>query len=258
MTLKTAYQTGKAIGEIHRKTEEIPHGIEGFGYLGWSESKGIHGLLEGDASKFLEEESEEQLADYHELCKAYSIFNDETVIKALQLAVTTRKQNFTQPLLVNQDTSPENILVNGTQICLIDPFPSIYYPRGMAGNFMNLYETLFIALSETDRYRKHDFSACAEELTMMAKGFIEGYSAGDAQIVLEVRGEQLLQLLESAFSHHQLLSKELSEEMRIRYGNKKEIADRLLLLCNELKELSAALIRSAAWSIEETKHFPTN
>lgn len=251
MPLTTAYQTGKKVGEIHRKTEEIPHGLDGFGYLGWSEDKGLHGLIEGEATKFLEEESSEHLADYQELCRVYSSFKNETVIKALQVAVDTRKQSFTKPKLVNQDTSPENILMNGNQICLIDPYASIYYPRGMAGNFMNLYETLFIALSQTERYRKHNFFACAEQLTMMAKGFIEGYSAGSKQIVLEVRGEQLLQLLETTFIHHQLLSKELSDEMRIRYGSKKEIADRLLLLSKELNALSASIMKKQYLSAEK-------
>lgn len=240
MKLETAFETGKVIGRVHRKTEEIPHGLDGFGYLAWTHDRGLHGSITGNASTFIEEESEEHLADYQVLCKAKPMFQDETVAKAIHLAVDLRNQRFIKPLLANQDASPENILMNGNRVCLIDPFPIVYYPRGMAGNFMNLYETFFIALADTDRYRKHRFSACADKLKMIAKGFIEGYSAGNAQIISEVRGEQLLQLLDTAFSHLQMLSEDLREESRIRYGNKEEIEDRLIRLSEELKRLAAS------------------
>src|SRR5690606_17936667 len=134
---------------------------------------------------------EEHLADYQALCAAYSEFEDKILFQTIQLAVDLRKKSFTKPLLVNQDASPENILISGTGVCLIDPYPSIYYARGMAGNFMNLYETYFIALADTERYKKHHFAACCRQLKMMARGFMEGYSAGNLQIAAEVRAEQL-------------------------------------------------------------------
>ncbi|WKA55981.1 hypothetical protein [Planococcus shixiaomingii] len=239
MTEETAFQTGKKIGEICWKTEEIPHGLDGFGYLAWSRDQGLHGSNSGDATAALREESEEHLADYQALCNALPQFKDKTASEALRLAAELRNERFTTPLIANQDASPENILMNGDGVCLIDPYPLLYYPRGMAGNFVNLYETFFVALADTERYRKHRFSACAGKLKMVAKGFIAGYSAGDAQIVSEVRGEQLLQLLETAFSHYQLLSEELTEEATIRYGSKEEIEDRLTFLCEELKSLAA-------------------
>lgn len=149
---------------------------------------------------------------------------------------------FTKPHLVNQDASPENILIDENGICLIDPYPSIYYPRGMAGNFTNLYETFFIALADTERYSKHRFSKCADKLKMIAQGYITEYSAGDSQIVSEVRGEQLLQLLETAHSHFCLLSEDLAEETKIRYGSKEEIEERLTVFCEDLKCLASSQI----------------
>lgn len=242
MTKETAFQTGKEIGKIHRKTEEVPHGLDGFGYLAWTQDKGLQGTLRGNASEFLKEESEEHLSDYQTLCAALPEYKDNTVSEALQLAVNLRKKAFTKPLLVNQDASPENILMNGKRVFLIDPYPSIYYPRAIAGNFMNLYETFFIHLADTERYRKHRFAACEENLHLIANGFIEGYSEGDPQIICEVRGEQLLQLLETANSHLCLLSEDLAEETRIRYGSKEEIEDRLHQFSKELKVLAASQI----------------
>ncbi|MGM0896510.1 MAG: hypothetical protein ACQEV0_01345 [Bacillota bacterium] len=240
ITQTEAFETGKALGEIYRKTEEIPHGLDGFGYLHWTEKSGLRGSITGDARRFLKEESEEHLSDYRELSDARPEFQDETVSDALNLAVEIRERGFTQPLLSNQDASPENILMNGTQMCLIDPFPNIYYPRGMAGNFMNLYETFFIALSDTERYRKHRFADCEDKLKGIARGFLASYSKGDKQAMAEVRGEQLLQLLETAYSHFHLLSGKLPEEARIRYGDKQQIEDRLAILAVELKALAAS------------------
>lgn len=242
MTEKTAYQTGQEVGRIHRKTEEVLHNLEGFGYLVWTQEKGLQGAFEGEAIKFLEEESEEHLADYRVLCSARPEFQDPILNRATQLAADLRKRQFTKPLLANQDVSPENILLDGGRVRLIDPYPSIYYSRGMAGNFMNLYETYFIALADTERYSKLQFSNCRNQLKGMADGFLAGYSAGDPRVADEVRGEQLLQLLETAYSHFCLLSEELYEETRIRYGNKAEIEERLFVLSEELKVLAATQI----------------
>ena len=247
MTKESAFQTGKDIGAIYRKTENIPHGLEGFGFLSWSAEGGLQGSIKGDALEGIKEESEEQLADYQVLCAARPEFRDETVSEAIQSAAALRQQKFTMPLLTNQDASPENILMNGHRVCLIDPYPIIYYPRGMAGNFMNLYETYFIALANTERYRKHDFAAHGVKLNEMAKGFLEGYSGGNVEIVCEVRGEQLLQLLETAFSHLQLLDEDLTEEAEIRYGSKEEIESRLKLFSEELKRLAASELVNPAY-----------
>lgn len=242
MTEKAAFQIGSKVGSIQRKTEDVPHGLSGFGYLTWSEENGLKGTLNGDVHEFLKEESKEHLADYQTLCLAHPKFEDSVVSKALQLAVTSRKKAFTKPQLVNQDASPENILIDENGLCLIDPYPSIYYSRGMAGNFMNLYETFFIALSDTPRYSRHQFSTCAAKLKLVAQGYITGYSAGNRQIASEVRGEQLLQLLETAYSHFCLLSEDLAEETKIRYGSKEEIEARLPVFCEELKDLASSQI----------------
>ena len=250
MTRAQAIETGRALGEIYQKTEEIPHGLNGFGYLHWTEEEGLRGSITGDVNRFLKEESEEHLSDYRELSEMRPEFHDDAVNEALKQATELRAQAFTKPLLSNQDASPENILMNGTQVCLIDPFPNIYYPRGMAGNFMNLYETFFIALSDTERYGKHRFAECGDNLKYMAKGFLDGYSSGDSRIQSEVRGEQLLQLLETAYSHFHLLSGKLPEEARIRYGDKRQIEERLASLADELKALAASISGSLAKALE--------
>jgi len=241
MTKEQVVQVGAQIGEIYRKTDQIRHDIEGLGYLMWTDEKRLHGSLSGDLHTFIREESAEHLADYKTLCTMYPEFKDDVVEQMLNAATALRNDQVSVPSLVNQDASPENILLHGNRVCLIDPYPIVYAPRGMAGNFMNLYETFFVALSQTERYQRHRFDLYEAQLKGMAEGFLAGYSDGDQSIVREVRGEQLLQLLETAYLHHQLLlQEELTREDTIRYGSKEAITTRLFVLCDALKQFATS------------------
>ncbi|WP_214889265.1 hypothetical protein [Exiguobacterium sp. s142] len=243
MTKEQVLQIGKQIGGIYRKTDQVSQEISGMGYLTWTEEKGLHGVLEGELHAFIQEESAEHIADYETLCTVYPQFQDEKVPQALIAATELRNQQVVNISLVNQDASPENILLRDDQVCLIDPYPSLYAPRGMAGNFMNLYETFFLVLSQTERYKKHRFDLCEQQLKGMAEGFLAGYSEGNKAVIREVRGEQLLQLLETAFVHHQLLLKDITPEDIIRYGDRQAIEARLFVLCEELKRFAASQIK---------------
>lgn len=239
MTIEQATDIGVQVGEIYRKTEQIEHGVEGLGYLIWTEEKKLHGSLSGDLHAFVREESDEHLADYKALCEAYPEIQDDVVEHMLHVATELRNKQFPVPSLVNQDASPENILLKGHRVCLIDPYPIVYAPRGMAGNFMNLYESYFVALSQTERYRKHRFDVYEDQLKGIATGFLKGYSDGDESIVREVRGEQLLQLLETVYLHHQLLcQEELTREDTIRFGDKPAVTTRLFELSHSLKQFA--------------------
>lgn len=241
MTKEQAVQVGSQIGEIYRKTDQIRHDVEGLGYLMWTDEKKLHGSLNGDLHTLIRQESTEHLADYKTLCAAYPEFKDDVVEQMLNAATALRNDQISVPSLVNQDASPENILLQGNRVCLIDPYPIVYAPRGMAGNFMNLYETFFVALSQTERYQRHRFDLCEAQLKGIAEGFLAGYSDGNPSIVREVRGEQLLQLLETAYLHHQLLlQEELTREDTIRYGSKEAITTRLFVLCDALKQFATS------------------
>lgn len=239
MTIEQAIDIGVQVGAIYRRTDQIEHGVEGLGYLIWTEEKKLHGSLSGDLHTFVREEGDEHLADYKVLCEAYPEIQDDVVEHMLQVATESRNERVSVPSLVNQDASPENILLKGDCVCLIDPYPIVYAPRGMAGNFMNLYESYFVALSQTERYRKHRFDVYEDQLKGIATGFLKGYSGGDKSVIREVRGEQLLQLLETVYLHHQLLQQEeLAREDIIRYGDKPAITTRLFELSHSLKQFA--------------------
>ncbi|MFP3393990.1 hypothetical protein SB782_35015, partial [Brevibacillus sp. SIMBA_076] len=88
-------------------------------------------------------------------------------------------------------------------------------------------------------YRKHRFDVYEDQLKGIATGFLKGYSDGDESIVREVRGEQLLQLLETVYLHHQLsCQEELTREDIIRYGDKPAVTTRLFELSHSLKQFA--------------------
>ncbi|WP_241535901.1 hypothetical protein [Indiicoccus explosivorum] len=232
---------GYAIGEIYRKTEEVPVELTGLGYLAWSAERGLHGEFDFDFRQFMEEECNEFKGDYEALCSRESGWSDPKVETALETAIQTRKRAFTSLKMTNQDASPENILLHHGEVRLIDPYPIIYHGAVMAGNFMNLYEMLFAALAETERYRKHRFGECRETLQAIAHGFLQGYCENSIQKIQEVRGEQFLQVLQTAVAHWQMLEKGVAESEKVRYGSREMILARLVQLQAELKRLAAFL-----------------
>lgn len=238
MSLVEALRVGKQIGVIYRKMESLTPEIDGFGRLAWTENKGLHGIINEEFQTFFQETSLNHVHNYQELVNAYPMFQNNRVENALQVVTTNRNRRIVSARLVNQDVSPENILWGGDSVCLIDPYPIVYEPREMAGNFMNLYETLFRMLANTQRYKKHHFEKCEDILKAIATGFLDGYSDGDLAISREVRGEQYLQLLETAYQHHCLLVKTMTSEDTIRYGHRKEIEARLAILGDEIKQFA--------------------
>lgn len=242
LSKQTALQTGRKIGEIYRKTEEVPVGLNGFGFLAYSSEQGLHGQYNWEFSRFLERECTGLSNSYQALRATPKSWGDLTVETALEKAFSIRRQAVTSLVLTNQDASPENILVEGEQIRLIDPYPILYRGPIMAGKFMNLYEMLFDALAETERYSRHRFTEHKQTLRSIAEGFLEGYCEGAEQKANEVRAEQLLQVLQTAMKHVELLADNgISTEIRIRYGSKEMIQKRLDLLNAELKRVAGLI-----------------
>jgi len=232
-----AQQLGEEIGQLYRKVEQVDHGLEGFGYLTWNEEKGLHGLFLSDFEAFIEEECQEVLDDYNELSTKRPLFDNSDLKETIKKISETRLTVITHPVLTNQDASPENWLLDNGQIRLIDPLPILYFGEVMAGNFMNLYETLFVELAHTERYEKHRFHECKETLQSIANGFIQGYCAQNPELICILRGEQLLQVLDSAVNHVRMLEEGLNEEQIIRYGSKEDVEVRLTVFYHKLTEL---------------------
>lgn len=237
LTKDNAHQLGKEIGQLYRKVEQVDHGLEGFGYLAWNQERGLHGQFLSDFQAFIEEECQEVVDDYNELSTKRPFFDNSDLKLAIEKISETRLTVIRKPVLTNQDASPENWLLDNGQIRLIDPLPILYFGDVMAGNFMNLYETLFVEFAHTERYEKHRFHECQETLQSIANGFIQGYCAQNPELISILRGEQLLQVLDTAVNHVRMLEKGLNEEQIIRYGTKEDVEERLTELYKKLIEL---------------------
>jgi len=232
-----AHQLGEEIGKLYRKVEQVDHGLEGIGYLTWNKESGLHGQFLSDFDKFIAEECQEVVDDYHELSTKRPLFDNSDLKKAIKKVCENRLNVISQPVLTNQDASPENWLLDNGQIRLIDPLPILYFGEVMAGNFMNLYETLFVELAHTERYERHRFHKCKETLQSIANGFIQGYCAQNHELITILRGEQLLQVLDSAVNHLRMLEEGLNQEQIIRYGPKEDVEARLTVFYKKLIEL---------------------
>ncbi|MET0787445.1 MAG: hypothetical protein ABWX61_06220 [Paenisporosarcina sp.] len=232
-----AHQLGEDIGQLYRKIEQVEHGVEGIGFFAWNEERGVHGQFLSDYQKFIEDECTEIMDDYHELSKKRPLFNEPELKKAIQRICETRIKVINHPVLTNQDASPENWLIDKGQIRLIDPLPIVYFGEVMAANFMNLYETLFVELAHTERYGKHRFHECQETLQSIADGFIQGYCEQNPDLICILRGEQILQVLDTAVRHLQMLEAGLNQEQIIRFGSKEEVEERLTVFYKKLIDL---------------------
>lgn len=232
-----AHQLGEEIGQLYHKVEQVNHGLEGFGYLAWDEEKGLHGQFSSDFKAFIEEECQEVMDDYHELSTKRPLFDNSDLKETINKISKTRLNVISHPVLTNQDASPENWLLDNGQIRLIDPLPILYFGEVMAGNFLNLYETLFVELSHTERYEKHRFHECKETLQSIANGFVQGYCAQSPELICILRGEQLLQVLDSAVNHVRMLEEGLTQEQIIRYGPKEDVEARLTVFYKKLIDL---------------------
>lgn len=232
-----AYILGGNIGQLYRKVEQVDHGIEGFGFLAWNEKQGLHGQFLSNFNGFIEDECQEIMDDYHELSAKKPLFEKLQLKDALLRICETRLKEITHPVLTNQDASPENWLMDKGQLRIIDPLPIVYFGEVMAANFLNLYETLFVELAHTDRYGKHRFHECQEALQSIADGFLKGYCEEKSSLIALLRGEQLLQVLDSAIRHVRMLEAGLTEEQIIRYGSEEDVEKRLIVFGNKMNEL---------------------
>jgi len=237
LTENKALELGKDIGELYRKIEQVNHGLKGIGFFAWNEEQGVHGQFLSDYHSFIEEECEEIMDDYEELSTINPSFKELELQDTLLRICETRLKEISHPVLTNQDASPENWLLDQGEIRLIDPLPILYFGEVMAGNFMNLYETLFVELARTERYGKHRFHGCQGTLQTIADGFVLGYCAGDSHKTRVLRGEQLLQVLDTAVRHMRMLDGGLNEEQVIRYGSKEDVEKRLDVFARKVKEL---------------------
>jgi hypothetical protein len=246
LTFVEAFQAGAEVGEFFRNMNGADHGLKGFGYLQWN-GDNIEGQLQSDVSLFISEENEEYLSNFKEFVDKYDQYIiHPNAIYQLEECIRNRDLDEERVVFTNQDISPENILIQKDgKISLIDPVPILYSGDSMAGNFLNLYNTLFPTFYNAPRYAKHNFGKFEDLLQTIANGFLEGYSNGDSEIKKRVKQEEYIRLTNLTVSMFKLSqSEELTSEQRIRFGEKEDIINRLPVLVRRIEEFQWNVDRS--------------
>jgi hypothetical protein len=234
-----AYEFGLQYGYLFKEMNRAKHNFSGFGYLKWNdEKKEVEGSFQRDITKFMQEENEEILADLSVLFQSNYPCNHRSIEQKLKYCLEGRTITDENISFTNQDTSPENILLKNNQIRLIDPFPVLYYGHAFAGNFLNNYESLFIALYNSPRYAKHRFDQVQSKLKAVAKGFINTYTNNDQEIRERVRKEQYIQLINTTVEHLNLVQNDVPLEKEMRYGTKQQIEKRIPEFLKQLEEFA--------------------
>ena len=237
LSIESAHTLGGEIGRLYRNLEHVDHGLKGLGYLAWTKEHGLHGQFLSDYHTFIKEECNEVMEDYEELAAKRQTFNNPGLKDALLRICETRLNEISRPVLTNQDASPENWLLEKNQVRLIDPLPIVYFGEVMAANFLNLYETLFVELAHTERYGKHRFHECKVTLQRIADGFVHGYCSNDPHLIRVLRGEQVLQVLDTAVCHLRMIESDITEEQVVRYGSTGDVEKRLSVFALKMDEL---------------------
>lgn len=236
-TYVEAFQVGAELGEFFRNMNAAKHGLKGFGYLKW-DGKNIEGQNKSSVSEFMKNENVEYLTDFRNFIDTYDRSIHSAALIQLQECMKNREMDEHSIIFTNQDTSPENVLIHlDGRVSLIDPVPLLYSGDSLAGNFLNNYRTLFPTFYNAPRYAKHEFDRFEDRLHKIADGFLEGYSNGDLSVKKRVKQEEFIKLTSLAASHWELLrSDELTQEQKIRYGERDAIANRLTVLVNKIQE----------------------
>jgi len=222
---------GKQLGRIYHRIHNNKTSMEGFGELDWN-GKTLRGSDFNNIDALWQEENNQILI-------ALSTLIHDTYISSL---IENRRTQIQKIALVNQDVTPENLILTGYHIAIIDPFPKLDFDLKYAAYFVFCYKFLLPAFSNAPRYIKHAYEEKSSILNEIADGFISGYFsnvAGDAFTTQTRRlmDEYRLWLLQEAYEHYEILQQpHLYQKTTQQMGNREMITARLNLCLEELEK----------------------
>lgn len=223
-----AARWGAECGRFFRSMDQVSVELEGFGFLDWKDGK-LAGDHQQDFLAYWVEDTEGYLESWERLQRAGYGSEAGCVKRMLDEIVRLRLRRTPELSLTNRDVSPENIIICESGVRLIDPVPILYDDFAFAGNVLNNFNTLFPSFYRSPRYERHGFDRYRPLLRSFADGFLEGYAQGDPEIVYALRVEQFLMLLDLTCDHIGLLEHDMTEEARLRYGDKAAVEERIPL-----------------------------
>lgn len=239
-----AFSIGKKLGETFKSMHDINPDIKGFGDIIWNGNQ-LEGEVQQEAKDIWQVDNDYYLSILNSLSTSDLIFNREKVGDMIFNLIENRRKKQQKIALVNQDVTPENIILNLEKVSLIDPFPKLDFDLKYAGYFVFCYKFLLPAYSNTTRYQKHAYNQYSKKLSRIADGFINGYILNNENLYKRIVDEYILWTLLEAYEHFEILNEnEVDSKTLQQMGDKKMIKSRLLLCLNELENNSLDYGRS--------------
>ncbi|WP_391115824.1 hypothetical protein [Psychrobacillus sp. L3] len=227
-------ELGKFFKIMHRKDPDI----QGFGNIIWNGKK-LEGKMQEEVSYIWQKDNDFYLSILNSLTTTDLTFNREKVVNKILNLIKNRRENQQKISLVNQDVTPENIILNLDNVSLIDPFPKLDFDLKYAGYFVFCYKFLLPAYSNTDRYINHDYNQNSKILSRIADGFMNGYIGDNVDLYKCLLDEYILWTLLEAHEHYEILNEsDLDPKTLQQMGDKEMIKNRLTLCLIELEKLS--------------------
>ncbi|MGI1805427.1 hypothetical protein ACRPK8_06770 [Exiguobacterium sp. TDN 0502] len=232
---------GKKLGRIYHNIHNQKSSIAGFGELRWN-GKTLHGSDLRNRDALWQEENEHVLTALNTLIHSSLCFDKEKVGQHIHALIENRRTQVQNISLVNQDVTPENLILRDEHIAIIDPFPRLDFDLKYAAFFVFCYKFLLPAFSNAPRYINQAYQEKSSILNNIADGFISGYCSnvvGDERTTQTRRilDEYTLWVLQEAYEHYDILNHpHLNHKTTQQMGNREMITARLHLCLEELEK----------------------
>ncbi len=232
---------GKHLGRIFHGIYNNKTSIEGFGELDW-DGKTLQGSDLRNMYALWQEENNHSLIALNTLIHSDLQFDKEKVDTYINSLIENRRTHIQNIALVNQDVTPENLILTEDHVAIIDPFPKLDFDLKYAAYFVFCYKFLLPAYSNAPRYIKHAYREKSSVLNEIADGFVSGYFSnveGDAFTTQtrQLMDEYSIWLLQEAYEHYEILQQpHLNQKTTQQMGDREMITARLHLCLETLEE----------------------
>ena len=235
LTTQEAFRFGQQVGHFFRKMHATPPHLNGFGELIWT-NQSIQGQDHRNLADIWQAEVTTFYEQFDQLSQSGFQFEQVAIKSKLDYILNNRSIETEPVSLVNGDISPENLIAKRKNFSgLIDPVPKLHNGLRYAAFFIYCYKSYLPNLYNAPRYLRHQFQHHGPVMVAMADGYINGYTQEDMELKHKLAQEYFLWGLDVAFENFKRLTSEMTEEIYLRAGDKKTIAERLQICLRELE-----------------------
>lgn len=233
-----AFAFGHKVGQFFRTMHAQPPPLAGFGYPIWN-GAGLAAADHRSPAEIWPAEEARFREQFDRLGRAGLQFDRAGVRARLEQVLAERSPRVLQGeavVLANRDISPENLLAcRGRFSGLVDPVPLLHSGLRYAAFFVYCYRSYLPNLHDAPRYARHRFETHRPAKAALAEGYLEGYTRQEAAVRRKLHLEYFIWAVEAAYENLNRVTNELTEEIRLRAGDRRAIAARLQRCLGELE-----------------------